>query len=332
MKKIIALILGAAMLLTLTACGGTSGGDHDRLLEMLDQHDYTGAVNYINNLAYDYAQQNKDPNADEYVYTAALFGEWVAYNAKEGVTVPKVEFKDDGTCTIGENNYLWEVFGESETSLSVNILNGAEQVHSFSLSKDKNVGTIIGSSGNIVKETWINFYNPAHFEVVEITVDNFADYFDIKEYFSYNKNEFDEVKDIYANKQWELKDTYYSRLWTSLTDVAVEYTSNSGDKYAQWDLAAKTCTLLDKYELNMDNGAPRVYTYTEKLNNYSDSSTENSEDYYYGYRFNCIGGRVMDSTGEQYFSSYYTNVKLTRVQGKLYLVKDEIKNLIKPEE
>jgi len=331
MKRLIALALTVAMLLTLTACGGNSRGEHDRLLEMLDAHQYKEAVNYINNLAYEYAQENKDPHADEYVYTAALIGEWVAYNAKDGVTVPKVEFKEDGTCTIGEQEYLWQVGYESATNMDVSILDGAEQVCSFAIGKDKTKGTFTGQSGNIVKDTWLNFYNPAHYEVVELTVDNFPDYFDTKSYFTYNYNEFKEVTGVNANKQWSLKDTYYQRLWLNLTEVAVEYTSNSGRQYAQWDLAAKTCTLLDKYEPNMENGAPRIYTSTQKLSSYGDSSTEQDDDQYYGYRYMSASDSV-DSKGAQYFSSYKTEEKLTRVQGKLYLVKDDIKKIIKTEE
>lgn len=331
MKRILSLILCGVLCLGLCACGASGGSKHEQLLAMLDEHDYTGAVQYINDLAYEYAQDNKDPAADEYVYTPALYGEWVAYNAKDGVTVPKVEFKEDGTCLIGDNEYLWQAGHESDTNLDITILDGAEQVYSFSISKDKTKGHFTGQSGNIVKDAWLNFYNPAHYEVVEITVDNFADYFDTKSYFTYSYNDFSEVTGVSACKQWSLKETYYSRLWTTLSEVAVEYTSYHGKQYARWDLAAKTCAFTDKYEPQLQDGAPRLYTATQKMGSYSDSSTETEDDYDYGYRYESTYGTV-NSKGEQYFSNYITEEKLTRVEGKLYLVKEDIKNLIKTEE
>ena len=39
-----------------------------------------------------------------------------------------------------------------------------------------------------------------------------------------------------------------------------------------------------------------------------------------------------NSEGERYFSGYHTNIKLTRVQGSLWLVKEDIKNLQKTDE
>ena len=335
MKRILALILCGVLCLGLCACGGSGGssrGEHDRLLAMLDEHDYQGAVNYINNLAYDYAQENKgDADTQQYVYTAALTGEWVAYNVEEGVTVPKVEFKEDGTCTIGENEYLWEVMSEGKTNLSINILNGAEQVHSFSLGKNVDNGNITGNSSNIVKDKYINFYNPAHYEVVEITLDNFEDYFAEKAYYSFGANDFGETNSIYANRCWILKEDLYARLWTSQSDVAVEYTYNMGNQYANWDLNAKTCTLTDRYEYTGNKDNPKTYTQTHKLSNYDNSSTEKKDDYYYGYRFMYCNGYT-NSEGESYFSGYHTNTKLTRVQGSLWLVKEDIKNLQKTDE
>lgn len=328
-KRFLVLTLCLTLCVGMSACGGSS--EHDRLLQMLDEHDYTGAVEYINGLAYEYAQENNSGDTETYVYTTALVGEWIPYNTKEGVQVPKVVFNEDGTCAIDENNYLWTVQSEQTTNLFIEILDGATRVHTFSLSKDKNVGNIIGSSGDIVKETWITFYNPAHFEVVELTVNNWNDYMEDQAYFSYDLNEFKEVKGIWANRQWRLKEAYYSHLWSSLTDVAVEYTLNSGNQFAQWDLATKTCTLSDRYELQMQDGTPRIYTHTEKLDGYGDSSTEDPDDSYYGYRYMSSSGWTNDKE-EQYFSNYYTNVQLTRVQGSLWLVKEDIKNLIKTEE
>lgn len=331
MKRILSFVLCGVLCLSLCACGASDGGEHRRLLSMLDEHDYTGAVNYINNLAYEYAQENKDSVADAYVYTAALYGEWVAYNAKEGTAVPRLVFNEDGTCIVGENTYLWEAGYETTTNLDITILDGAERVHSFSISKNTTTGAITGSSSNIPKDTWLNFYNPAHYEVAEVTVDNFADYFDDVDFFTYNTNSFDEVTDIYANKQWKLKGTYYSRLWTGLTEVAVEYRCQIGSQPARWDLAARTCELTGEWTPNTKDPADSVRTNTEEMGDYFDASTSDPDDSYFGLRYLSTGGWT-NADGETYFANYYHDVTLTRVQGSLYLVKEEIKNLVKTEE
>ena len=149
MKRILALILCGVLCLSLCACGDSDDsyhGKHKRLLAMLDKHDYQGAVNYINNLADDYAQQNKGDVAEGYVYTAALPGEWIAYDAAEDVQVPKVVFNADGTCTIGDDQYRWEVMSEQQSYLYIQVMKGTEQVHEFTLKKHTTNGNITISS------------------------------------------------------------------------------------------------------------------------------------------------------------------------------------------
>ena len=334
MKRIFAIILSLNLCLALSACGGGASdrGEYDRLLDMLDEHNYTGAVEYINNLAYEYAQENKDDAAEKYIYTAALIGEWKPYQLRGGDTQPPaIRFNADGTCSVGDKSYLWEVTDERKDGLSVQILDGATQVHHFNLSKNTIKGYFTASSSNIVKNTHINFYNPAHFEVVEMSTDTWNTYFEEREYYTFETNDFKEVTGVYVNRHWRLKEAYYSRLWIDNSKVAVEYTLNSGKQPAKWDLANRTCTLAGQFEPILDKGAPVVLTRTETISGFMDASTADPDDSYYGYRYMSTPGMTNDE-GEQYFPNYWTNVKLTRVQGNLYLVKEEIQKIQKPEE
>ena len=330
MNRILSLILCGVLCLGLCACGNSNSGsdyrgEHSRLLAMLDEHNYRGAVDYINNLAEEYAQQGNDGATEEYVYTAAMPGEWVAYDAKDGVQVPKVVFNADGTCTIGDDQYRWSVEDEGQTQLNVAVLKGAEKVHTVSFSKSGTDGKITMSSRSVVKDTYLNFYNPAHYDLVEITKDNWADYFDD------SANEFGEVTTLHANRQWKLSASNYSRLWINQSNVAVEYSYSLGRQYAQWDLSAQTCSLSDVFEPNvMDGDNAQVDTQMEKMSSWSDDSTEAEGDSYYGYRIMCCEGVEDQETGN-YFRNYKVNVRLVRAQGTLWLVKESIKNLQKTE-
>ena len=139
MKKGLALLLCFALCLGLSACGGSessTSGKYGHLISMLEDGNYTGAVNYINQLAYEAAQQDKGENPDATSkHMPYLLNTWEEYNPPEGEQASvSVTLKEDGTCIIGEKNYLWSINNESDTGAYIQILDGATQAYTMSVS------------------------------------------------------------------------------------------------------------------------------------------------------------------------------------------------------
>ena len=328
MKRTIALILCVALCLTLAACGGSpaaSKGDHDRLLQMLDEGNYTGAVDYINRLAREEAEQNK-PDASEHPLLALLFGTWTEYGYSSSETPDSdMVFAEDGTCTVDGKSYLWQVntdAGYNDFYVYVLVLDGASKVFNFDLRKNKDTGIITASVYRYNEEGGSssvgNFFNEAHYEKIEMTADNVMDYFEQIDYVNYRTNEFDEVTGITLGSRLALKKDYYARYFSTITDVAVEISFLSGTQYGTFDLAAKTYSLDGEYKLS--NKGER-YSRTESFGNYSPVNGDN----YYGLSWSADGYTSTSGSdaGKQYFSSYRTDHRIERAKGVLYLLKTE---------
>ena len=110
MKKGLALLLCFALCLGLSACGGSessTSGKYGHLISMLEDGNYTGAVNYINQLAYEAAQQDKGENQDSASkHMPYLLNTWEEYNTPEGEQASvSVTLKEDGTYALPSSEY-----------------------------------------------------------------------------------------------------------------------------------------------------------------------------------------------------------------------------------
>ncbi len=321
MKRILAVCVCVFLCCSLAACGG---GKYDRLTAMLDEGDYTGAVGYINQLAYEAAEQekgDKDPTASAHL--PYLCGTWEERNVPTNETPSaSLVFKEDRTCTVGERSYLWEVSDEGDTHLGVEVLDGATKVYTVTMGKnDKGHYSL---SAYAVKEngsseslgTYINY---DHYEAVTLTKDNWDTYFTLEETPHYSTDSFDEVSELALYKRYVLKDDYYARLMTSVTKVAVELSYVRGNYEAVYDLSAKTYTLKN-YKPETDSATGKVERFTSKYSFHE--STRSSGEWYYGYGVGSSSAYTRDD-GTQYFSWYSDDFRIERVQGTLYLLKDK---------
>ena len=330
MKRFLSLALCVALCLTLAACGGSpasSRGDHDYLLQMLDEGNYTGAVDYINRLAREAAEQNK-PDPSQHPLLTKLTGTWEEYNYNSNEQPdPAFTFTADGTCTVDGKDYLWQVntdYTSDDYSLYISILDGATKVYSFSVYKDKDTGIIRSDASQYDQADGFSqligsFVNYDHYEKIDLTTDNFETYFEYIDYSYFDTNEFDEIESVTVGKRLVLKKEYHARLFRAVTDVAVELSYLSGTQYGSYDLAAQTFSLDGEYE---PNNKGNRYTNTTEMGEYS---TSNGDPYYGLGLFSSHGYTSSSGTdaGKQYFSGYHKEHKIERVQGALYLVKTE---------
>lgn len=341
MKRAFSLLLCAALCLCLTACGGNGndGGkqdyqahddyDYERIIELLEQHNYTGAVDYINRLAYDYAAENKQNNPSDSPLIAALYGDWEPSYTQEGAEPsPNFSFKEDGTCTFDGQSYLWQVdpnMSPDETHLWIDVADGATVVCNFTVSYNDS-GSLYGYADKTGSDSLGNYFNRAHYDEVKLTPENWSDYFDQEVKHSFGKNSFDEVNSLSVIQRWKLKEEFFTRLFRQPSDVAIEYTYVTGDQSIEYDLSAQTFRLKDGYEVDVDyqTKKPKVKTSNYHLGTYDERYTTDPNDHFFGYEY-CSNSGSTNDDGKQYLTFWYSDVKLTRVQGSLFLLKDEFK-------
>lgn len=116
------------------------------------------------------------------------------------------------------------------------------------------------------------------YETVEITLDNWQDYFEIVEYMTYRENGFGEAESCYFRTELRLKEEYWSRLAADMMDDkgAVEFSYDYGERAATIDLANRTysfgeftakesSTATDRFEYTGDGNYIFVYLQTDNI-------------------------------------------------------------------
>ena len=312
MKKIITLLLCLGML---TGCGGNK---HKELLQLLDEGEYTKAVDYINNLAYEEAKNNgtiKTQN-DHMKY---LYGSWEYAGSRTDLETFDIEFKDNGTCMINGKEYLWNITNEYDSSIDFDILEGATKTYSFQLSYDKNVDTYFGyfSVFNKENESYNNmgyYRNPKHYEIIDLTTDNWLDYFEPVEQTTFNKDAFGETSSCTYQLFYKLKDKYMERLNYNYNQppIAYEYSYEQGQIEVTYNLEEETFE-LGEFEIS------KSYP-TQSSKGAMTTSQYDSSNTYYGFRVMSNSPSTLID-GRTVIYNYCNNPQMTRIQGNLYLWK-----------
>ncbi len=119
------------------------------------------------------------------------------------------------------------------------------------------------------------------YEIVEITLDNWQEYFEIVGYMTYRDNAFGEAESCYFRNELRLKEEYWSRLAANMMDDkgAIEFSYDYGKKVATIDLANRTYsfgeftversgTATDEFSYNNEGNYIYVYLETDNIGSY----------------------------------------------------------------
>lgn len=115
------------------------------------------------------------------------------------------------------------------------------------------------------------------YETVEITLDNWQEYFEIVGYMTYRDNAFGEAESCFFRSELRLKEEYWSRLSANMMDDkgAIEFSYDYGKKVATIDLANRTYSFGEftaqssgtaTDEFSYDNDGNYIYVYLETDN------------------------------------------------------------------
>ena len=303
MKRSIAFILALVMCLSLSACGASAPSQETKPTQTVTPtlaQDDTPIV-----------QATEPKEADQ---TAAhikiMTGTWLLAHFMESIP-SQIVLREDKTCTLDGEEYTWEFSYTNGSRFGVNVTAGTTVKYELDFSDYNNrEWAILIYDGN---DRGV-YINPQHYDVVEITPENWQEYFEIRYDLYWEEDAFGKVTRLRGcNYFFALKDEYLPRLSTVvtgddlLTKNAVELSFTHGWQKCDVNLEKKTCTPIDgEFTVNgtdtdMDNLYHRYDSdYSMNISGFSSGMKEDS-------------------------IPWLTDVKVLRADCPLYLIKDEFK-------
>ena len=331
MKKILALVLVCVMCLSLCACGEEAKlyEKYEAVITALENEDYEGAVSEIYNIYLESDQGKADQAAAESEQAeaeaaeaeseaaqkeleanliAAITGEWIPdnYSVRE-YEAPPVTVGADNTVEINGESYTFEVENAYENSINLSIKDGDTVSYRLNAYTDDSNRYHLSVSKAVDDDNYTSvgeYYLASQYTKVDLTVDNFFDYFEFYQKTTQSKNEFDEVEGLSIGSCYKLKDEH-GKVNTSISKVAVEYSYEYIYKYVDADFDAGT--------------------YAVGKNAYGDNATESdntttlSELYdLESYGVN-LSSNYISTESEKPVICVYDNYEVTRIAGSMYL-------------
>lgn len=344
MKRIFAFLLTLALCFSLSACA--TENKYAELEKMLDEGRYGDAMTYILSLQAGNSSSvplfgivqpgdgtytdedldaDKEPDAEVLALIDELMGEWVI--AKENEEHPqKFIFREDGTCTVDGKEMTWEREAISLSDYSyatfLSVWEGETERYRVTQPAKSDAGELsftIGEVDGIM--TGYGSYRyicPANYEVVELTMDNWQEYFEFTKEPYHSTNAFGDVTGMGVTYYFTLKEEYFNRLSKHMpgnADVELRYATQRC--HARINSDGITYSVGDWiYE-------PSYETEVYSLRDYADDSTA-----YFGAEIS-YGSLYMSSDtptllpGQAHTCRHSFDFSLLRIQGTLYLLKEQ---------
>lgn len=225
MKQITALLLAILLCISMTACGG---GD-----ESAPETKPAGSAPTNNAGTDSGADENVDPNVE--AVKAALVGTWLPDGYGENQeTAELLKFNEDGTVEMLGATYTWEVKSAgAQDSARIALYDGETCFYNAKYSVKDGVCNHLSlesvkGSGDKYKLEKIGYHREADYKVIEITLENYKDYFEVKEFVSETKDAFGDRTKIAIHTGIVLKEEF-GKVAATLSHTALEYTFDRND-------------------------------------------------------------------------------------------------------
>ena len=322
-KRIFALVLVCVMCLGLFACSSKEADLYNKykdIIDALEAEDYESAYYALVDLA-DKAETDEngettpettDPAIE--AFKAATVGTWIpsAWDAHEDGAV-SFEITADGKLVMGDETYPLEVEYEYADSVDYKINDGDTKLYSFDIYLEDD-GVYSASLSRYLEdegyyESIGTYYLESQYIKVELTADNFSDYFEeSEEYVVLNENSFGETTSFWVNRDMVLK-SEYSKVNTELSSVALEYSYVTNYYTYTANIENTTYEFGDAVEGYEASEGSSVVTF-------DDYNGENNDEY--GFEFDSY--YISDSEGTEWVNSDFG---IVRIQGTIYIFNAE---------
>lgn len=229
MRETIALLLAALLCLSLAACGNNTRNDVNTTVETERQESTT------------LPPAQKDLMLP--IWQDRTFGTWSPFFGSE-LTVRILE---DETCEINGIVYTWEYADDGDTWLRLRVMDQDIQKYSISIRHEDGFGTymrVVDSDGTDVFDGFGDrglLRRTDGFTTVELTADNFWDFYEIRKTPSRDVNGFNEVTKFRERVEVALKEEYINPfLDPDLNCVTIEILVDMGDVSFRYDSSSES--------------------------------------------------------------------------------------------
>ena len=209
-KKQILIVAGIfiVLCLLLSTCGN-KGGEYDQLIALLEKGEYQSAHYYIDSLQRKEQEENKKDDKKE-SQIATLYGEWtLSSNYGNEDAFETVSFDKDGSCKIGKDSFKWRMTDEQDTYINVDVTEGETKAYRIGLNLgNKEISLSLSKYEGDLTKSIGEYKNLDLYEAIEITTENWDEYFEITDEGRFSENAFGEVKSFTYYQYLSLKDEY----------------------------------------------------------------------------------------------------------------------------
>ncbi len=294
MKKLLCMILALIMVMSLCACGeGTS-----------DNGQNNSSVNAGADLG---TNEDVDPNIE--AVKAVLVGTWLPDGYGENQeTAELLKFNEDGTVEMLGTTYTWEIKFAGKDSARIGLYDGETYFCNAEYSVRDGVRNYLSlehvrGSGDKYMLEHSGYHREADYQIIEITLDNYKDYFEMKEFAFVSEDSFGDATKIRIYHGLVFKEEYGKVNYT-ISQGAFEYSYHS---QSQYEVTADKTTAEYTYGEKVKDGNPNT--------DISDCQKQgNLED---GYGIICAYSHIDSFPSDKI--SLNDEITVTRAIGKLFI-------------
>lgn len=248
MKKLISLLLVFAMALTLVACSGGVEASIKEAEKLVAEGNYAAALEALS-AADDYSKLNAQIHALRLAQLQAekgnIIGSWIH---TEGNI--KLTFQDDFTGSYENLNNATQQSLDYEITADGKLYITYPSNLKLNIVQEDGITKLVNETGSTTYVTEADYEKFAP-EVVELTTDNWQDYFELREALSLYTNNFGEIESFNIGYGLFLKKEYISRL-KNITDVSFEIEADRAYRAVELDEATGDYTLGEYYDYNWE--------------------------------------------------------------------------------
>ncbi len=156
----------------------------------------------------------------------SVYGHWLPSRLL-GDGLDEIVIYEDGTCMVGGETLTWEYVLADYTLVQIYIYRGDVPVYQIYVDDAyeepwKEAGFYhLHENG---ESTYVgDYYRLDEYTVIELTAENWLDYFELVETVTWPKNGFGEIIQMDVDRFYLVKDEFYNKINTNLSNVAYEY-------------------------------------------------------------------------------------------------------------
>lgn len=321
MRKIFALICVFTLLFTLSACSSSEAELYEKYKDVilaLENNNFDGAINKIENLESERNQNLSSTESalskEETFWQQEIVGKWIPDEDATAEGYTGLVINSDKTCTANGENYTWTVTYANETNAEIDLYKDKEKKCKLFFSLNSKRGYKRATIGMYQDEYYAPNLKGAYFAeedytVVNITKDNWQEYFEKTETITTGKNAFGEVNEFKVEMQFRLREEH-SPINFELSKCAVEYNRSSVSQKVTVDLNNLTYTLGGKVENTATNDQTSTLV----------CRTDDNDKEYFAMM---LGGFNVYDVNKTLTHTTWVPIEheVLRIEGKLYIVK-----------